>query len=260
VYFPFGSTRTGSVSTDKKFTGQRLDGTGLYYYGARYYDATIGRFISPDTASPALMNPQSFNKYTYCSNNPLKYNDPTGHWSFAASFGFKISVNLLGYQFTWMRGIAFDRLGRENYDSNGSVRDYNGITKDGGPSLIGASATIFYRVTQDYGPDCHTVEDWNPQNEVKVGGSLYAGEGGSFDYIVGRENDGEIYKGYEIQLGVGIGGGIHESRPSEQTPPEKHYSGTPTPQTPTEGDNNQKITTIPYFTYFDYYDYFLRYY
>jgi RHS repeat-associated protein len=30
------------------FTGQRLDSTGLYYYGARYYDATIGRFISPD--------------------------------------------------------------------------------------------------------------------------------------------------------------------------------------------------------------------
>lgn len=37
-YYPYGSTRTGSVTTDKKFTGQRLDGTGLYYYNARYYD------------------------------------------------------------------------------------------------------------------------------------------------------------------------------------------------------------------------------
>jgi len=32
----------GSLGTDKLFTGQRLDDTGLCYYGARYYDAEIG--------------------------------------------------------------------------------------------------------------------------------------------------------------------------------------------------------------------------
>jgi RHS repeat-associated protein len=79
-YFPFGSTRSGSVPTDKKFTGQRLDGTGLYYYGARYYDAEIGRFISADTILPDFSNPQSLNRYSYCLNNPLKYIDPTGSW------------------------------------------------------------------------------------------------------------------------------------------------------------------------------------
>jgi RHS repeat-associated protein len=78
-YFPFGSTRSGSVPTDKQFTGQRLDGTGLYYYGARYYDAEIGRFISADTIVPDPANPQAFNRYSYCLNNPLIYNDPTGH-------------------------------------------------------------------------------------------------------------------------------------------------------------------------------------
>jgi RHS repeat-associated protein len=79
-YFPFGFTRSGSVSTDKQFTGQRLDSTGLYYYGARYYDPTIGRFISPDTVTPSLLNPQALNRYSYAFNNPLKYKDPTGHW------------------------------------------------------------------------------------------------------------------------------------------------------------------------------------
>jgi RHS repeat-associated protein len=77
-----GSTRPNSaiLLTDKKFTGQRLDQTGLYYYGARYYDAGIGRFISPDTIAPNPMNPQSLNRYSYCLNNPLRYKDPTGHW------------------------------------------------------------------------------------------------------------------------------------------------------------------------------------
>ena len=42
-------------------------------------DATIGRFISPDTVIPDFKNLQAFNRYSYCSNNPLKYTDPSGH-------------------------------------------------------------------------------------------------------------------------------------------------------------------------------------
>ena len=82
---PLGVCRNsqGTVDTDKLFTGQRLDDTGLYFYNARYYDATIGRFISPDTIVPNPANPQTLNRYSYCLNNPLKYIDPTGHWSWA---------------------------------------------------------------------------------------------------------------------------------------------------------------------------------
>jgi len=80
-YFPYGATRSGAVSTAYKFTGQRLDdSTGLYYYGARYYDAALGRFVQADTIVPQPGNPQALNRYSYTLNNPLKYNDPTGHW------------------------------------------------------------------------------------------------------------------------------------------------------------------------------------
>ena len=46
---------------------------------ARYYDATIGRFISADTIVPNPYNPQSLNRYSYCLNNPLRYIDPSGY-------------------------------------------------------------------------------------------------------------------------------------------------------------------------------------
>ncbi|MBN2736065.1 MAG: RHS repeat-associated core domain-containing protein [Spirochaetales bacterium] len=56
-----------------KYTDQEKDDTGLYYYGARYYDPEIGRFISPDSVLAGL------NRYAYCFNNPIKYVDPSGH-------------------------------------------------------------------------------------------------------------------------------------------------------------------------------------
>lgn len=76
----FSAWHIESVPTDIQFTGQRLDDTGLYYYGARFYDPAIGRFISPDSVGPDLSNPQSFNRYSYVFNNPLTYNDPSGNW------------------------------------------------------------------------------------------------------------------------------------------------------------------------------------
>ena len=79
-FAPFGSARSGSVPTDIQFTGQRLDATDLYYYGARFYDPAIGRFISPDTLVQSPTNPQNCNRYSYVMNNPLKYTDPTGHY------------------------------------------------------------------------------------------------------------------------------------------------------------------------------------
>jgi RHS repeat-associated protein len=70
-----------------KFTGKRLDSsTGLYYYGARYYDPELGRFTQADTIVQAPSDPQTLNRYTYCRNNPLIYTDPTGH-SFWKKFG-----------------------------------------------------------------------------------------------------------------------------------------------------------------------------
>ena len=101
AYTPYGDvfTNTGSI-TQYLFTGQELDSeTGLYYFGARYYDAAQGRFISPDTIVQSPGNPQTLNRYAYAGNNPLSFVDPTGHGFFsfledffAALFGAAITA------------------------------------------------------------------------------------------------------------------------------------------------------------------------
>ncbi|MEO7841029.1 MAG: RHS repeat-associated core domain-containing protein [Anaerolineales bacterium] len=82
-YYPFGETRltTGTIFTDKLFTGQReMAGLGIYHYGARFYSPKLGRFLSADTIVPGYANPQNLNRFSYVRNNPLRYTDPTGHY------------------------------------------------------------------------------------------------------------------------------------------------------------------------------------
>lgn len=89
-YDPYGLVvqTEGSDSVRHKFTGKELDKTGLYFYGARYYDSQIGRFVTADTIVQSPYDPQNLNRYSYCRNNPIKYIDPTGHrWgTFLRSF------------------------------------------------------------------------------------------------------------------------------------------------------------------------------
>ena len=82
-YDPWGavSRSEGSIDPDQRFTGQKLDPeTGLYYYGGRYYDAEIGRFISADPFIQTPYDPQNLNRYSYVVNNPQNYTDPDGYF------------------------------------------------------------------------------------------------------------------------------------------------------------------------------------
>ena len=92
-YDPFGNYRTPPATTTNPaitshgFTGHKHNNTGGYptqnvgliYMNARYYLPEVGRFISPDSIVPDPGNPQSYNRYSYGYNNPVKYVDPSGH-------------------------------------------------------------------------------------------------------------------------------------------------------------------------------------
>lgn len=88
-YYPYGVEMSGpcfpTSGNTYKFTGKERDGTqtsetGLDDFGARHYASYFGRFMTPDpfNAGADLINPQSWNMYSYALNNPLKNIDPTG--------------------------------------------------------------------------------------------------------------------------------------------------------------------------------------
>lgn len=73
-----------------QFTGKERDAeSGLDYFGARYLSGVIGRFTSADPlfGSAHVNNPQSWNRYSYGLNNPIRYNDPAGLWIWDTSAG-----------------------------------------------------------------------------------------------------------------------------------------------------------------------------
>jgi RHS repeat-associated protein len=75
-YDPFGNVTISGETSDNPFeyTGRENDGTGLYYYRARYYSPELQRFISEDPICWRGGN----NFYTYVTNNPVKLKDPSG--------------------------------------------------------------------------------------------------------------------------------------------------------------------------------------
>jgi RHS repeat-associated protein len=74
TYEPFGNTTaTGTSTNPYQYTGRENDGTGLYYYRARYYKPTLGRFISEDGGFK-----DGSNFYEYVRNNPVNLIDPLG--------------------------------------------------------------------------------------------------------------------------------------------------------------------------------------
>ena len=134
-YFPYGEVWVhnkaleSGYSTPYRFTGKEMDPeTGLYYFGARYYDARISRWISTDPALEkyfpkhndydtehdfywyilndasgklpgmgGVFNAHNLDMYCYSLNNPVKYYDPDGNQSFPYDIGnpFSFMIDLL---------------------------------------------------------------------------------------------------------------------------------------------------------------------
>jgi RHS repeat-associated protein len=78
-----------------KFTGKERDTeTSLDYFGARYFSGAMGRFSSSDPGPYIATDPQTWNRYAYTRNSPLKYIDPTGKYFVISSDNEALRRNL----------------------------------------------------------------------------------------------------------------------------------------------------------------------
>ena len=164
-YFPYGATRSGAVSTAYKFTGQRLDdSTGLYYYGARFYDPLIGRFIQPDNVVPNPGNPQDLNRYTYGRNNPLTYIDDDGHLPI-------IPLLIIGGIVVALKVIDYGWTAWDSYQSLKVIKDPNASQAAKAEAATNLAMTVAFEAIEpdDLLPIALPLDDLARKGILKLG-------------------------------------------------------------------------------------------
>jgi RHS repeat-associated protein len=111
-YAPYGEQIDGNTDNEPiSYTGKKHDDvTGLTYFGARYYDPRIGRFMATDPVHFMESNPVSFNRYAYVNNNPYKYVDPDGKILFLAPIAIFILKEVAAEGLSIYTGGATDLL------------------------------------------------------------------------------------------------------------------------------------------------------
>ncbi|MBO7416069.1 MAG: VCBS repeat-containing protein [Bacteroidaceae bacterium] len=132
----------GYIQVEKGFTGhEHIDELGLINMNGRMYDPLQGVFLSPDPYIQNPSNPQNYNRYSYCLNNPLKYTDPTGEL-------FGIDDAILGIAIgAVIGGVSGYMIGDANNASGWEMAGYIA----GGALIGGLSSWAGVYMAQDLG-------------------------------------------------------------------------------------------------------------
>ncbi len=213
-YLPFGEENltSGTLENDFKFVGKENDKeTGLYYFGARYMEAMVGRFISPDPVGAVdsntgringnnILNPQRLNRYGYGLNNPFKYFDPDGFDVYFVGAGVGAFISSAkkdrtfgkGYGTQAAIGIAYDTETKKVIPfASGGTANQDEDKVIGTKVNAGAFGGVLYGNLQDFlGESREASETYFIVTKTKIETST-GKEGG--EYSVGGKGLGLAY-------------------------------------------------------------------
>ncbi len=221
---------SGLILYDRGFTGhEHLFSFGLINMNGRMYDPVMSSFLSVDNYVQRPDFSQSFNRYAYCLNNPLRYTDPDGEWVqyvigglLGAWNGYSIgrAAGLEGWDLVWstVGGAAVGAIsgGIGTYVSSVSTAAVGGLC---GGAISGAGNGLIQGLATDsktLGADVLNGL-WKGGLSGMAGGyvggdiGIYGGKGAFLGGITGSLTS-ELFNaatidGYKVNwLNVGMGG------------------------------------------------------
>jgi RHS repeat-associated protein len=121
-YEPYGEIipahSSGPDIIRNKYSGQVHDAeSSLSYYGSRYYDGRLGRFISADTVVPDASDSQGYNRYMYVRGNPVQFIDPGGYGWFSDFLTAAVAAIAVAVLVTAALAVAAYLMGAQNHVS-----------------------------------------------------------------------------------------------------------------------------------------------
>ena len=145
-YYPFGLNYTATTYQPYKYNGKELDtrgGLNWYDYGARHYDAALGRFLTVDPLAEKMM---LWSPYGYCLNNPIKYVDKDGEVPWLSligavfDYGFQVYDNYQkgksGYD-AWVGEVNFVSVGLSAINPAGKFKLLGTVAVEGLNATVG---------------------------------------------------------------------------------------------------------------------------
>ena len=161
VYDSFGklTATTGSITNPFQYTSREVDSeTGLYYYRARYYDSSVGRFLGED---PVSFKGADLNLYRFARNDPGNFTDPLGLLTIDPNFPSDCLPSL-NRALNLLQGVAItDRRCNCAFRQIGSRRSLKELVDD--PRI-----TIHYSREEGTGEEATQVAYTNPGDTENI--------------------------------------------------------------------------------------------